>query len=189
MYADLIDRGYAALRRGDAEAALGIFQRAIEHSPELPQAQFGIAMVHIEQGSREGAFRALEAALAVNPEYAPARAYLGLEYLQRYDVDAAQRELDQAMHDAPTNLLVHIKYAEFYYRLGFYDRAISLLEKGLKEPHGANEHIVAMARQLLTQTRQKNKGTIIREPPDPRRWLQLFTRLSKGKQSQVPGHT
>ncbi len=185
MYEDLLDRGYAALRRGDPEAALRQFQLAVENAPLRPQARFGMAMACMEQGSSEGAERALRAALEVEPGYAPARAYLGLIFLQRYDVDAAQDELDQALRDAPTNLLVHIKYAEFYYRLGFYHRAVSLLEQGLKRPHGANEHVVALARQLLAQARQKNKGAIIREPPDPRRWLRLFLRPGKNGRSRV----
>jgi hypothetical protein len=74
-------------------------------------------------------------------------------------------------------LLAHIKYAEYYYRLGFYNRSVELLERGLKGPHGANEHVVAMAKQFLIQARQKSKGIIIREPPDPRHLLRLFDRL------------
>ncbi len=185
MYEDLLDRGYAALRRGDAEAALRQFQLAAESVPQRPQAHFGMAMACMEQGSSEGAERALRAALEFDSCYAPARAYLGLMLLQRYEIDAAQRELDQALRDAPTNLLVHIKYAEFYYRLGFYQRAVSLLEQGLKCPHGANEHIVALARQLLVQARQKDKGAIIRDPPDPRRWLRLFPRSRKNRRVRV----
>src|SRR5579884_217817 len=185
MYEDLLDRGYAALRRGDAEAALRQFQLAVASAPQRQQAHFGMAMAWMEQGSSEGAERALRAALEVDACYAPARAYLGLMLLQHYDIDAAQRELDQALHDAPTNLMVHIKYAEFYYRLGFYQKAVSLLEQGLKRPHGANEHIVALARQLLVQARQKNKGAIIREPPDPRHWLRLFPGLRKNRRFRV----
>lgn len=97
--------------------------------------------------------------------------------MKRYDLDGAQQALEQALRDEPTNLLAHIKYAEYYYRLGFYNRSVELLERGLKGPHGANEHIVAMARQFLTQARQKTKGIILREPPDPRRLLRLFDRL------------
>jgi Tfp pilus assembly protein PilF len=189
MYTDLLDKGYACLRRGDPEAALSRFQHAVECDPERPQAYFAMAIAYIEQGSDDAVKSSLEAALGVDPAYVPARAYLGIELLKRYDVDAAQRELEQALHDEPTNLLAHIKYAEYYYRLGFYHRAVEQLERGLKGPHGANEHIVAMARQFLTQARQKSKGIILREPPDPRRLLSLFTwlRPAKRKQSLTAG--
>jgi tetratricopeptide (TPR) repeat protein len=179
MYMQLLDKGYAALRRGDAEAALRNFQRATEEAPERPQAYFALAQAYIEQGSSEKTLRSLEAALKADPTYAPARAFLGIELFKNYDVSGAEDALEQAFKDEPTNLLVRIKYAEYYYRLGFYPRAVTMLEEGLLVPHGANEHVVAMARKLLTQARQRSKGIIVREPPDPRHWLRLFARLRK----------
>jgi Tfp pilus assembly protein PilF len=121
--------------------------------------------------------QALEKALAIDPTYVPARAYLGIEFLKRYDLDAAQEALDQALRDEPTNLLAHVKYGEYYYRLGFYNRAVEMLERGLQGPHGANEHVVAMARQFLIQARQKTKGLVLREPPDPRTLPRVFARV------------
>ncbi|MBE3561743.1 MAG: hypothetical protein IMW89_21350 [Ktedonobacteraceae bacterium] len=177
MYVDLIDEGYACLRRGDAEAALRCFHRAAGEEPERPQTHFAMAMAYLEQGMNDKVMYSLETALRLDPAYVPARAYRGIELLKRYDIQGAEDELARALHDGPTNLLAHIKYAEYYYRLGFYPRAVEMLERGLQCPHGANEHIVAMARQLLTQARQKCKGLILREPPDPRNLLRLFARL------------
>jgi Tfp pilus assembly protein PilF len=179
MYMQLLDKGYAALRRGDAEAALRNFQRASEKAPERPQAYFALAQAYLEQGASEKTLRSLEAALKADPKYAQARAFLGIELLKNYDVYGAEEALDQALKDEPTNLLVRIKYAEYYYRLGFYPRAVTILEDGLHMPHGASEHVVELARKLLTQARQRSKGIIIREPPDPRQWLRLFARLRK----------
>ncbi len=181
MYTDLLDKGYACLRRGDPEAALMRFQHASELEPDRPQAYFALAMAYLELGTGEKVVQSLEAALRVDPTYVAARAYLGVEYFKRYEVHRAEDELARALQDEPTNLLVRIKYAEYYYRLGFYNRSVELLEDGLKSPHGANEHIVAMARQLLTQARQKSRNIILREPPDPRRWLRLLTWLRPRK--------
>ena len=184
-YSELLDKGYAALRRDDVEAALRHFQRATEEAPERPQAFFGMAQVYIEQGSGEKTVRSLEAALKADPAYAQARAFLGIELLKQYDVHRAEDELAQALKDEPSNLLVHIKYAEYYYRLGFYHRAVTILEDGLHSRHGANEHVVALAKHLLTQARQRTKGTILREPPDLGIWPRLFARLRKGKAPQT----
>ncbi len=177
MYTDLLDKGYASLRRGDPDAALIRFRHAAESEPERPQAYFGMSMVYLEQDLSDEIVNALEKALSVDPSYIPARAYLGVEYLKRYDIARAEEELERALKDEPTNLLAHLKYAEYYYRLGFYHRSVEFLERGLKGPHGANEHVVAMARQFLVQARQKSKNIILREPPDPRRWLRLFARF------------
>jgi len=183
MYADLLDTGYACLRRGDPEAACSRFQHAINMEPTRPQGYFALAQSYLEQGLRKETRDALEAALRIDPTYVPARSYLAIELLKDYDIDGAQRELEQASQDEPANLLVHIKYADYYYRLGFYNRSVEVLERGLRGPHGANEHIVAMARQFLTESRQKSKNIILREPPDPRRLLRFFSglRLRKNK--------
>ena len=189
MYTDLLDKGYASLRRGDPDAALIRFRHAAESEPERPQAHFGIAMVYLEQDSSDETVNALEKALSVDSSYIPARAYLAIEYLKRYDIARAEEELERALKDEPTNLLAHLKYAEYYYRLGFYQRSLEILERGLKGPHGANEHVVAMARQLLVQARQKSKNMILREPPDPRHWLRLFARFipRKGDETYASG--
>jgi hypothetical protein len=52
-----------------------------------------------------------------------------------------------------------------------------MLEKGLHSPHGANEHVVAMARQFLVKAKQKSSNIILRQPPDPRPILHFFSRL------------
>ena len=185
MYHELLEKGYACLRRGDPEAARVRFQHAIETEPARPQGYFGLAQTYIDQntGGNADALLALEKALEVDPHYVPARAFLGIELLKKYDVEGAEEALHQALDEEPTNLLVHVKYAEYYYRLGFYNRAVELLEEGLHAPHGANEHVVALARRFLTEARQKSKNIILREPPDPRpqRLLRLFSRLKTRK--------
>ena len=189
MYTDLIDKGYACLRRSDPDSALIRFQHAAELESEKPQAYFGQAMAYIELESSEEVQRSLEAALQADATYVPARAYLAIEYLKRYDLDKAQDELELSLRYEPTSLLVHIKYAEYYYRLGFYHRAVEYLERGLKGPHGANEHVVHMAREFLKEARQKRKNIILREPPDPRRLLRFFawSRSQKAKETPVRG--
>ena len=188
MYAELLDKGYAFLRRGDPDAALMRFQQACELEPGHPQAHFAQAIAYAALERSEKVVQSLEEALRVDPTYVAARAYLAIEYLKRYEVHRAEDELERALQDEPTNLLVHIKYAEYYYRLGFYHRAVELLEHGLKRPHGADEHIVAMARQLLTQARQKSRNMILREPPDPRRWLHLFPWFHPHKREKQEEH-
>lgn len=167
-----LDDGYSLLRRGLFEDALDVFHSAIELAPRHPQPYFAIAMVYQEQQRYREAMQSLRSALIHDPTYAPARAYLGILLLQDADVEGAQQELVQALHDMPSNLLVHIKYAEFYYRLGMYAQAIAILEKGLQSSHAANEHVVEVARSFIRQAHKKNKNTITRTSPDPSSVLQ-----------------
>ena len=185
MYTDLLDAGYACLRRGDPEAARSRFQHAINSEPTRPQGYFALAQSYLDQDLQQETRGALEDALQHDPAYVPARAYLAIELLKAYDLDGAQQELERALQDEPANLLVHIKYAEYYYRLGFYNRSVEILERGLRAPHGANEHIVAMARKFLSESRQKSKNIILREPPDPRIPLRLFSRLKFWKSKRA----
>ena len=187
VYNELLDKGYACLRRSDPDAAYSRFQHAISLDPDRPQGHFELAQAYLAQGLQEETRAALETALASDPTYAPARAYLGIELLKKYDIHGAQDALDQAVRDEPTNLLVHVKYAEYYYRLGFYHRSVDWLERGLKNPHGANEHVVAMARQLLTESRKKSKNLIFREPPDPRPLLRFFSSFRRKKRQETDG--
>jgi Tfp pilus assembly protein PilF len=190
MYRDVINRGYAYLRRGDPTTAKQQFQQAIELEPGYPQGYFGLAQVHIEQNQSEEAQAMLRQALETDPRYVAARAFLGIERLKCYDLDSAQEELDRALKDEPNDLLVHIKYSEYFYRLGFYDRAVALLETGLSKPHGANEYVVSLARRRLQQAREKARTIILRQPPDPRLLFQSIRRLfsrKKSAQSQTAG--
>ena len=185
MYTDLIDKGYACLRCSDPSSALLRFQHAADLEPEKPQAYFGQAMAYLELEASEEVQRSLEVTLQVDATYVPARAYLAIEYLKRYDPDKAQEELELALRYEPTSLLVHIKYAEYYYRLGFYHSAIEYLEHGLKGPHAASEHVVQMAHKFLKEAQQKHKSNILRDPPDPRRFLRFFawSRSQKAKEN------
>lgn len=175
MFDELIENGYACLRQGGLEAARMRFQHAIDIAPERPQGYLGLARTYIDQESGKQAIQTLKRALDVDPMYTLARAFLGIELLKQCQVDEAEAVLEQALNDDPTNLLVHIKYAEYYYRLGSYHRAVGMLEQGLQTPHGANEYIVALARRFLVEARQKSNTLLPCESRDlwPVRLLRL----------------
>ncbi len=186
MYSELVEKGYACLRREDRDTARVRFQHAIDSDPQRPQGYFGLAQTYLAQDNQSASEEAIEIfrqALEVDPKYVSARAFLAIELLKKYDIYGAEEELGQAIRDDPSNLLVHVKYADYYYRLGFYNRSVEMLEQGLQAPHGANEHVVALARSFLNESRQKSKNIIIRESPDPRpqRLLRLFSRLKSRK--------
>lgn len=177
MATDLIDSGYAALRCGDIANALHYFEQALNAMPDSPRPHLALAIALLEQGSPSEANQQLKAALEIDPDYAIAHAYLGIELFKLYEVEAAEDELEMAVQAAPTNLLVLVKFAEYYYRRGFFPRSIMILEQALKLPYCANEYVVGQAKQLLAQARQKCKGMIICETPDFRYWLRLVSHM------------
>src|SRR5579871_3383554 len=175
----LLKDGYEYLRRGNYGNALQKFQDAIQIDPQRPQPHFAAAILYQEQEQYEETKRYLLQALALDPSYAPARAYLGIVLFHEHAVEEAHEELDQALLDMPTNLLVRIKYAEYYYRLGMYASSVELLEKGLRLPHSAEEHTVDVAKNLLKQARQGAEKSITRTPPDLRVGFQKLLQFCK----------
>lgn len=185
MAVKLIEIGYAALRCGDVEGARRNFEQALHSMPDSPQPHLGLAIALLEQDSATEASQQLKAALEIDPDYAIAHAYLGIELLKLQEFEAAEEELEKAVRTAPTNLLVLVKFAEYYYRLGYFPRSIMILEQALKLPYCANEYVVGQARQLQAQARQKCRGMIVRETPDFRYWLCLASHL-KGYRETAP---
>ncbi len=69
--------GYVKLRRGAAEEAVGLFERALSRQPDYATARYHLALALIERGEPAAARKALEEALALPfPEQQEARKVL-----------------------------------------------------------------------------------------------------------------
>lgn len=186
MTDELIDADEASLHCSDTPVSLHHFKQSLKLVPDYPQNHVNLAIALIEHGATNEARWELETVLRTDPRCAVARAYLGIELFKLNEVEAAREELKKAVRLAPTNLLVLVKFAEYYYRLGFFPRSATILEQALQLPYEGNEQIVALAKQSLARARQKCKGLIIRETPDPHFWLRLVDHLNLHEISPTP---
>src|SRR5438477_6951099 len=79
----LIDEGRSALSRGDSDAAIGLFEKAIAESPKSAEAHFYLASAYGSKVQERGMFAAakyaskvkdeFDKAVALNPKYVEAR--------------------------------------------------------------------------------------------------------------------
>jgi Tfp pilus assembly protein PilF len=142
-------------------AAIGIVQRALgaEATPDLHVA---LATLYLRRGGAADARRELEAALTLDAKCAVAHAYVGGMLLQAGDVAEAQGRLDLAYQLTPNDLVVLMKRAEFWLRLGIFEKARAELKHGLQDGGGA-PHVRSMAEAMLLAVEKRSRNSFTRQ--------------------------
>jgi len=108
------------LMETDLTAALGEFQKEVRNNPKHWPALLVTASLQIRQGSPEQAIETLHSALKIVPAkyHWICRADLGRANLNANNLEAAIRELQNAVRLMPSNANVHFFLAEAYRRAG-----------------------------------------------------------------------
>ena len=149
------------VERGLLAEAIVTVQRALG-AGATPDLHVALATLYLRRGGGADARRALEEALALDPECAIAHAYAGGMLLHAGDVDGAQERLDHALDLAPRDLMVLVKRAEFWLRLGIFDKARAELTHGLQDGGGA-PHVRAMAEAMLFAVDRRSRNSFTRQ--------------------------
>lgn len=100
----LLQRGFAALGRGDTETAGLCCQQALEQQPDLVPAHFLVGLVALESRDRRTAFSAFQSVVKLDRDHAAAWAQLARLYMSEGQVnlaDAALRETRRIQPDDP----------------------------------------------------------------------------------------
>lgn len=142
--------------RGELDEALATIQRALGdvERADLLVAQ---ATLYLRRGDVERAERSLERATVVDPVYAVAYAYQGGLLFNRGKVDESEALLDKAVDLDPKDLLVRVKRAEFWLRLGVLSRAEEELRIGLA--NGGGSPTARAAAETMYASIEKRKRT------------------------------
>jgi tetratricopeptide (TPR) repeat protein len=98
---DLLVRGVAYEKAGDADGALFMYGMALRKKNDYPAAHLGLARVYRNQEAYEWAEAHYLAVLAGDNQNAAGHFGLGMVYSKRGDYDQAVRELEQAATLAP----------------------------------------------------------------------------------------
>lgn len=85
--------GMAALKSGDAAAALLRFQAALKRFPEAADLHNELGFAHRQVRQLDKAFEHYKRALAINPLHRGAHEYIGEAYLMVGDVASAEKHL------------------------------------------------------------------------------------------------
>jgi peptidoglycan/LPS O-acetylase OafA/YrhL len=97
----LADQGRAAFQRGQREAALDYFRRAIDFWPQNTQAHFDLADALLQLGRRAEARPHLEAVVRQEPKNLPARTKLAALLVDLGEFPQAALQLRQALGQKP----------------------------------------------------------------------------------------
>ena len=152
----------ALAARGELTAAFAVLQRALGEG-DAAEIHVALGTLELRRGDAAAMRRHLEQALAIDPEYGLAYAYLGGLEAEAGRVAAALDLLDRARTLAPTDLLVALKRAELWMRLGVLDRAHDELRGALQNDGGAPEHR-ALAQSMLPAVDRKRQTSFVRRP-------------------------
>lgn len=93
--------GWAALQRGDAAKAAGIFREALDRSPYNPWLHFGAGYAAYGLGRLDAAISSLRKALEYEPRFVQAAVLLAQVAYARGELDLAIRSLQKALALAP----------------------------------------------------------------------------------------
>jgi tetratricopeptide (TPR) repeat protein len=85
--------GRAALKAGDAAAALPHFQAALKRFPDAADLHNELGFAHRRLRQTDKAFEHYKRALAIKPDHRGAHEYIGEAYLMVNDVAGAERHL------------------------------------------------------------------------------------------------
>lgn len=146
--------------QGHLDEAIATVQRAIGEDPR-PDLYVALSTLYLRRGDVSLAERELDRAIAIEPDYGVAYAYKAGVCLQRGDVDDAQDLLDRALALAPNDLLVRIKRAEFWLRLGALPNAREELRIGLANG-GGTPSARAIGHAMIANVDRQMKGAAVR---------------------------
>ncbi|MDP9237802.1 MAG: tetratricopeptide repeat protein [Chloroflexota bacterium] len=159
--ADPIAEAESLAARGLLDEAIAAVQRAIGQR-ETPDLHIALSTLYLRRGGAAEARRALDRALALDPDCAVAHAYIGGMLFHAGRVAEAQERLDLAQTLAPDDLVVIIKRAEYWMRLGILDNARDELRRGLQTCGGAPQ-VRAMAEMMYASVEKKSRGSFVRK--------------------------
>ncbi len=103
----------AKLRLEQNEEALSILEQAIEQHPDnfLLQRTYGVTALSTPDNLEAGIL-ALRKAIALNPKAVRTRAALALSYLRQRNTSQALIQLEQALQEAPADILINTLYVQ-----------------------------------------------------------------------------
>lgn len=80
----LLEQGWVSYEKQDYEAALSLWNQALELDPELAEAMYAIGTLHLKTGRGSAAMKWFKRALDADPSYPQARRSLNRVYLKQY---------------------------------------------------------------------------------------------------------
>jgi tetratricopeptide (TPR) repeat protein len=134
------DLGNALVRRGEKEAAMEEFQKAVEINPGFDKAHNNLGNALLDLGRVDEAIIQFQAAQAANPKDYMAYVSLADAFLHQGRMDDAIVQLQKAIAIVPDYYLAHLDLGNaLFLRKGEVDGAIAEYQKALQANPGVAE--------------------------------------------------
>lgn len=114
---------------GSREAALKVYETALEKNPQDPRSFLASAQVEVQSGNNELARKFLNSALDLKRNYTAALFLLAQIAVQEGNLEEAIMQTEQARLTAPNDAGVLFQLGILYYQKKDYKSAISVLER------------------------------------------------------------
>jgi tetratricopeptide (TPR) repeat protein len=118
----VVERGFAALQRGDADAAAAVFRTALADRPRDAVLLYGAGYAAHLQGRDEDAARLLQEAMRIEPRLVQAALLAGEIAYRRGDLDLAITTYQRALTQLPSNLAIRERLEAWKAEAGIEER-------------------------------------------------------------------
>ena len=124
-------RGIAYQLKGDLEAAIADYAKAIALNPKDALAYNNRAVANVQKGDLDAAIADYNKAIALNPKDALAYRNRGNAYFHKHDLDAAIADYNKAIALDPKDALAYYNQGNAYQYKGDLDAAIADYNKAI----------------------------------------------------------
>ena len=140
-------------QKGQWQAAMEHFRKALELRPDYPKAHSNLANVLYDRGQVTEAFSHFEEALRINPDAAEVHYNYGTALAEQGGLEQAIQHYDKAIHLRPDFMQVHYNLGSLYARAGNFQQAIRHFTEVLRiDPgHRGAKNSLRRVNQLMNQ--------------------------------------
>ena len=124
-------RGYAYFNKGEYDAAIADYTKAIELDPKDAIAYNNRGYAYLDKGEYDAAIADYTKAITINPKYALGYGNRCAAYNQKGKYDQAIADCTQAIKITPNNPIAYKNRGNAYYNKGEYDLAIADFTKAI----------------------------------------------------------
>ncbi len=138
---ELFDRAWNLGEKGETEAAIAEWRRALKLSPDDAKAHNNLGIVLWRKGQFDEAVTHYLKALEVKPDYPEASNNLGVAFVHRGKWDAAITQFQKALQTYPDSADLHNNLGRAYAGKGKFDKAIEHWRNAVRlKPGSADAH-------------------------------------------------
>src|SRR4030095_690863 len=191
--------GFVQGQERDLVAAIASLKRAVELSPDMPEARYNLGVALWYSGQRTSALESLEHSIRLDPSAAEVYSFLGMARRETGELDRARPLLQRAIALSPTLQAPYFDLGVLCLRSGQTEKGIGQLEAALNlaTPAGSIpdlDDIISELRRVLTVKPELAEGHNIlglllgKQGADPKQVISEFREAIRLRPDYAEAH-